>query len=142
MEFKSEYYKESQIESFIFSYGFKDGLAPIKKSFKENLSFQNYKNNKVTISYNPLDFGILISEFKFKNYSQFFIQTKEGNLINFKTFGKYNEIEIFNKGNIILKFKDEFISENKFVRIIDNKKFLFENNKEILFMKEMKSKII
>jgi len=33
-------------------------------------------------------------------------------------------------------------SENKFVRIIDNKKFYFENNKQVLFTKEIKTKFI
>ena len=142
MEFKSEYYKESQIESFIFSYGFKEASAPIKESFKENLSLQNYKNNKLPISYNPLDYGKIITKFTFDNYTQFILQTKEGNLINFKQFGKYNEIEIFNKGDIILTYKDEFISNNKFMRILDNKKYYFENNQEILFLKNMKTKFI
>lgn len=142
MEFKSEYYNETQIESFIFSYGFKEGLAPIKESFKENLSIQNYKNNKLPISYNPLDYGKIITKFVYDNYTHFVIQTKEGNLINFLKFDGYNEIEIFNKGDIIVKFNDQFISENKFIRILDNKKFLFENNKEILYVKDMKTRFI
>jgi DNA polymerase type B, organellar and viral len=142
MEFKSEYYKETQIESFIFSYGFRDGLAPTKEKFKENLSLQNYKNNKLPISYNPLDYGKIITEFKYENFTQFVIQTKEGNLINFKQFEKYNDIEIFNRGDIVVSYKDEFILENKFVRTLDNKKFYFENNKEILFLKQMKTKFI
>jgi c-di-GMP-binding flagellar brake protein YcgR len=42
----------------------------------------------------------------------------------------------------MLKYKDEFLGLNKFIRNIDNKKFYFENNKEILFMKKMKTKFI
>jgi hypothetical protein len=45
-------------------------------------------------------------------------------------------------GESILNFRDEFISDNKFIRILDNKKFYFENNQEILFTKEIKSKFI
>src|ERR1700760_406001 len=142
MEFKSEYYKESQIESFIFSYGFKEGSAPIKENFKENVNLQNYLNNKLPISYNPLDYGKIITKFVYDNYTHFIIQTKEGNLINFKQFEGYNEVEIFNKGDIIVKFKDQFIAINKFIRILDNKKFLFKNNQEVLFVKNMKTKFI
>src|SRR6201996_959988 len=142
MEFKSEYYKESQIESFVFSYGFKEGLAPIKETFKENISLQNYKNNKLPISYNPLDYGKIITTFKYENYTHFVIQSKGGNLINFKQFDGYNEVEIFSEGDIMVKYNDQFIAENKFVRILDNKNFYFENNKEILFFKEMKTKFI
>nr|QGP74778.1 hypothetical protein [Russula griseocarnosa] len=142
MEFKSEYYIETTIESLIFSYGFKQGKAPIKKSFTENIRYQEYQNNTIPISYNPFDYGKLTGKDQFDNYSQFILQNKEGNLINFKQFNKYNEITIFNKGEIILSFKDEYILDNKFVRIINNKKYYFENNQQILFMKENKVKFI
>lgn len=142
IEFKSEYYKETQIESFIFSYGFKEGSIPDKEIFKENLSLQNYKNSKIPISYNPLDYGKLVTKFNYENYTQFVLQSKDGNLISFKQFDNYNEVEIFYKGDIMLKYKDEFLNPIKFVRIIDNKKFYFENNKQILFTKEMKTKFI
>jgi hypothetical protein len=46
------------------------------------------------------------------------------------------------RGESILKFRDEWISEKKFIRILDNKIFYFENNHEILFTKEIKSKFI
>lgn len=138
MEFKSEYYNETQIESIVFSYGFKKGSAPIKETFIENIQFQDYKNNKLPISYNPEDYGKLTIKNHFENYVQFILQNKVGNLINFKQFKKYNEVSIFNKGDIMVTYKDEIISNNKFLRIIDNKKFLFENNKQILFMKETK----
>ena len=142
MEFKSEYYNEIPITDFVFSYGFKDGIAPIKEKFKTDLNFQNYKNNKLVISFNPLDFGILISENKFENYTQFILQTNDNLLVKINKFDDYNQVEYISGGNTILEFKDEFISENKFVRILDNKKFYFENNKEILFLKEMKTKFI
>src|SRR6267142_2068646 len=93
MEFKSEYYNETQIDSFIISYGFKEGIISEKNIIKSDLSFQKYKNNNLVISFNPLDFG-------------------------------------------------KVLTENKFVRIIENKKYYFENNKQILFSKENNSKFI
>src|SRR6267142_2263118 len=83
MEFKSEYYNETQIDSFIISYGFKEGIISEK-----------------------------------------------------------NIIEIFKDADLIIKFIDFKLSENKFVRIIENKKYYFENNKQILFSKENNSKFI
>jgi hypothetical protein len=53
-----------------------------------------------------------------------------------------NIIEIFKDGDLLIKFRDEFISNNKFLRIIGSKKYYFENNKEILFLKEIKTKFI
>lgn len=142
MIYKSEYYNETPVESIIFSYGFKDGLAPVRESFKTKLNFQNYKDNKLVISYNPLDYGKLISEFKWDNYIQFVLQTKDNYIVNFLKYDNYNLIEIVSGGDIIIKFRDEFISENKFLRILDNKKYYFENNEQILYTKEMKSKFI
>ena len=142
MEYKSEYYNETQIDSLIFSYGFKDGKAPIKETFKENIGYQEYKNDKLPISINPLDCGKLITKFNYDNYSEFILQNKDGNVIIFKKFEDYNEVKILNKGDIVLSYKDELINENKFVRILDNKKYYFENSKEILFLKENKVKFI
>ena len=142
IDYKSEYYIETQIESLIFSYGFKKGPAPIKKAFIENIEYQDYLNNKIPISCNPLDYGKLTTKDLFDNYTQFILHNKEGNLINFKQFNNFNEVTIFNKGEIMLTFKDELISNNKFIRILNNKKYFYENNKEILFTKENKVKFI
>jgi hypothetical protein len=139
---KSEYYNETSVESFIFSYGFKNEKIANKEVISLNVNHQKYKNNKLTISYNPLDFGRLITEINLENYTQFILQTNDNLLVKINKFKEYNEINLISMGQIILEFKDEYISNNKFVRILDNKKFYFEDNKEILFVKEMKNKFI
>src|ERR1700748_1379192 len=142
MIYKSEYYNETPIESIIFSYGFKDGLASNKDIIKTILNFQNFENNKLVISYNPLDYGKLISEFKLENYTQYILQSKDNLLVSIKQFENHNEVEIISSGEIIIKFRNEFVSENKFIRILDNKTYFFVNNKEILYTKELKTKFI
>ena len=57
-------------------------------------------------------------------------------------FEEYNEVEYFKNGKSLLKFRDEIISNNKFNRIIDSKKYYFENNQQVLFTKDIKSKFI
>lgn len=71
MIYKSDYYNETPIESFIFSYGFKSGLAEMKQ--KNNSNFQTYKNNKLVTSYNPLEYGKLIH----KTENVYFVQVNE-----------------------------------------------------------------
>jgi hypothetical protein len=61
MEFKSEYYIETQIDSIIISYGFKKGKVSDKNIIQSNLKSQIYENNKLVISFNPLDFGNVLS---------------------------------------------------------------------------------
>ncbi len=142
IELKNNYYKESPIESLIFSYGFKKGKLIEKETFNSNVNFQKYENNKLVVSYNPLDYGKLIIKNEFKDYTQFILQTRENLLVNINKFEVYNEVELVLRGESILKFRDELISDNKFIRILDNKKFYFENNKETLFSKEIKTKFI
>jgi hypothetical protein len=42
----------------------------------------------------------------------------------------------------LIKFRDKLTSENRFIRIIDNKNYYFEENKQILFTKEVNTKFI
>jgi hypothetical protein len=143
MEFKSEYYNETQIEQFIISYGFKDGKIGNKNISVSNLSFQYYKNNKLLISFNPLDFGKVINITKLDIETLYILQSKDNLIFKILSSEKQNSIEIFKNGDLIIKFIDLKLGENRFVRIIDNsKKYYFENNEQILFTKENKTKFI
>src|ERR1700692_1455614 len=122
MEFKSEYYNETQIDSFIITYGFKDGKIQDKNIIKSNLNDHIYKNNNLIISFNPLDFGKLVKKILSSD--------------------KINQIEIFKDGSPVINFKDFKLSNNSFIRIINNRKYYFENNQQILFTKDIKTKFI
>ena len=49
MIYKLEYYNEIPITDFVFSYGFKEGIAPIKENFKTDFNFQDYKKRWLQI---------------------------------------------------------------------------------------------
>lgn len=142
IDLKNNYYNETPINSLIFSFGFKNEKLSEKETINSNVNFQNYENNKLVISFNPLDYGKLILKNEIEDYTQFILQTRENLLVKINKFEVYNEVELVLGGESILKFRDEFISDNKFIRILDNKIFYFENNQEILFTKEIKSKFI
>jgi hypothetical protein len=142
MEFKSEYYNETQIESFIISFGFKEGNISSKNITESNLSFQNYKNNKLVISFNPLDFGKVISITELVNGTLYTLQYIDNLLVQILKSENQNSIEIFKQGDLLIKFNDIKLDKNKFIRILDNKKYYFENNQQILFTKENKTKNI
>jgi len=137
MKFKSEYYNETPIVEFIFSYGFKDGKIPNKtiKIFEYN---QNIKGIKIPISMIPSDFGTIVKTIK----SIFIIQNELGQTITLEQIGKNNLISIASKGKVLISFVDKFIEENKFVIILDNKKYYFLNNKEIVKVEILKPKFI
>jgi hypothetical protein len=111
MKFKSEYYNETPIVEFIFSYGFKDGKIPNKtiKIFEYN---QNIKGIKIPISMIPSDFGTIVKTIK----SIFIIQNELGQTITLEQIGKNNLISIASKGKVLISFLDKFIEENKFVK--------------------------
>ena len=142
MEFKSEYYNETQIESFIISYGFKEGKVSDKNIINPNLIFQNYNNNKLVISFNPLDFGKVLTITKLDNETLYILQAEDNLIIKILNSENKNSIEIFKNGDLIIKFTDIKLNDSRFVRILDNKKYYFENNQQILFSKEIKSKFI
>src|SRR6266567_579180 len=109
---------------------------------KSNINFQSYKNQKLVVSYNPFDYGILINKITLKDSVVFILQENNGLTISFRSFEKYNQVELFKDGTNLIKFTDFKLTENRFMRIIDNKKFYFENNQQILSTKEIKSRFI
>jgi hypothetical protein len=123
MKFKSEYYNETQIESFIISYGFKSGKIENKDNLNINIRFQNYKNYNLPISMNPIDYGRLIIQNKLDSGINYIIQNDKEQTINFNKFDKYNEVEFFKSGILLVKFTDILLDKTKFLREIDNKKF-------------------
>lgn len=46
-------------------------------------------------------------------------------MFNINKFDNYNDVTLISGGVNILNYKDEWISENKFIRSLDNKKFYF-----------------
>jgi hypothetical protein len=103
MILKSEYYNETSIVSFLFSYGFKNEKLFEKETINSNVNFQKYENNKLVISYNPLDYGKLILKNEFEDYTQFILQTRENLLVKISKFEEYNEVELVLGGESILK---------------------------------------
>jgi DNA polymerase type B, organellar and viral len=143
MEFKSEYYNETQIESFNISYGFKSGKVSNKNIINPNLNFQNYKNNKLVISFNPLDFGKVLTISKLVNETLYILQAEDNLIIKILNSENQNSIEIFKNGDLIIKFTDIKLNESRFVRILDNQQILFSREIKTKFISNLsKSKLV
>jgi hypothetical protein len=142
MKFKSEYYNETQIDSIIMSFGFKQGKVANKENFVLNVTFQNYKNFNLPVSMNPNDYGRVIIKNELKNSINYILQNEKGQTINFNQFEKHNEVEFFNRGISLIKFVDSIFTTNKFIRVLDDKKYIFENGAQVLFTKLIKTKFI
>jgi DNA polymerase family B len=139
---KSEYYKETQIEALIFSYGFKNGKAENKYAVPFTGSYQSYGKSQLPISMNPLDFGKIVDNIKSEYNTIYIIHNEKGETITFTEFKDRNEIKISKSGNTLLTFKD-VKTDFGFMRLIDNSnKFYFKNGEQILFTKEIKTDFI
>jgi len=138
---KNEFYKESQIDSLIFSYGFKNGKAENKYAIPFRGSYQSYGKSQIPISMNPLDFGKIVDKIESENNTIYIVHNDKGETITFIEFKNHNEIKISKSGNALITFKD-IKSESGFIRLIDNNKFYFENGQQILFTKEINTKFI
>jgi hypothetical protein len=57
---KTEVYTEIPINSIIFSYGIRDGLAPTKTIENTELKFQTWYRNKLPITFDPKDYGTVL----------------------------------------------------------------------------------
>lgn len=142
IQFKSEFYKEAQINEIIISYGFKNEKIPTKTITASTTNTTEFNKINIINSMIPSDFGTIIKTIKLDNKTIFVIQNELGWTISLDKFNKYNLVSIAFKGKILLTFKDEFISSNEFVRIIGDKRYYFKDNLQVLFLKDLKTKYI
>lgn len=138
---QTDFYNETGIESFVFSYGFKNEAISNKKDIRENINMQKLENKNLPISINPLDYGLLIDTNKYDKYIKYTLSAK-GDIFIIKKFESHNEIELFKNDILLIKYTDTNLFENKFIRSVNNKKYYFENNIQILATKEIKTKFI
>lgn len=94
------------------------------------------------ISLNPIDFWKISKIIDIPDGKLFIVTNDKGQVIMINKFEKYNEVEYLLNGKSVIKFKDENISENKFMRVIDNKKYYFENGEQFLITEDLKTKFI
>lgn len=139
MDDKSEYYTEQLIDSIIFSYTIKTGRAKDKITFdSSNISYQYFQHHKLPITMNPLDYGILIEQ----TNNKFTIQVNKTDIAIIIQDGLNNHIKYFKEGNLIYQYIDFKLSYNKFIRVLNNKKFTFIDNKLVLLTVDKKVNFI
>src|SRR6266436_575304 len=126
MDDKSEYYIEQLINSIIFSYTIKKGRAKDKISFdSSNIKYQYYQHHKLPITMNPLEYGRLIE----KTDNKFTIQVNKTDIAIIIQDGLNNHIKYYKEGYLTYEYRDFKFSHNKFIRVLNNKKFTFIENK-------------
>jgi len=86
---KIDGYNSISIKSIIFSYGIRDGLAPIK-NIKEKIKYQTYYNKNLPITLNPEEYGKILK--KIDNIYYIRLSTKTS-IILIQTFTEQDGIK-------------------------------------------------
>jgi hypothetical protein len=83
--------------------------------------YQNYNHYKLPITMDPLNYGKLII-----NIDELFIlQINKTNLAVVNQFKDLNKVKLYRAGDFMFEYTDFKISNNSFVRSLNNKKFTF-----------------
>src|ERR1700761_3509858 len=90
--------------------------------------FQNYSHYKLPITMDPLKYGKLIEIIGNKYIITLSTPT---NIAVVEQINNENLVRIFRKGELKFEYKEIKISDIKFIRIISDQKYTFENNKLI-----------
>nr|WRO45314.1 DNA polymerase [Russula virescens] len=136
-----DYYNQSPFTKLIFNYGFKRGEI-VQEFSKSEINLLNYKDMKLPISINPNDFGKILETKSLSEGNVYIISDKIGRIIIFTEFAKENLVKFYKTNNLVLEFKDIKISDTKFMRILNNKNFFFENGDKTLEINSLNTPFI
>ena len=130
IELKTDDYLTIPVTGITISYGFRKGLTDIKMIDTKNVKMQKYYNSKLPISFNPKDYGKILTQIN-DNYYIVKIDNKTFVIINQITDesnygGKYNLVEFYKNNNLLYKWKDIFINDNEFIREIGKSVYNYE----------------
>jgi hypothetical protein len=73
----------------------------------------------------PLKFGKLLDQ----SNNKFIIQLNTKNIAIINNYDNENFVRIFKNGDLVLEFRDTFIADNSFSRLIRDTKFTFVNER-------------
>lgn len=134
---KGGYYLEQSIMSLVFTYAIRNGKAK-EKIINTNIQYHNYQHHKLPITMNPLEYGKLIDKFE----NTYIIQVNPKNLATITRFEDSNEVKFYKSGELTYEYKDKWIDNNTFSRVLGKKEWIFRNNEKILFKSEKAVKFI
>jgi hypothetical protein len=141
--FDSQYgnYSELLINQIVFSYGIREGIAPINRSINTSVGLnkqindsitQNYKHYKLPITLDPLNYGNLIrviNSASADNITYYTMHLTNGNVFNIDQITNdngyvINKVGLF-RNNLILSYLDTQINDTQFKRVINNKVYIY-----------------
>lgn len=130
-EFKDDSYKKIYIEEVIFSYGIREGKI-IRTEIKQTSNFENYKHFKLPITMNPLEYGYVI----FQSDDLYIVEINSGTIATIRVTYDDNDsdaitnhVTIHRNKTLVFKYKDIYIDDNNFKRIINKRTYRYSSLK-------------
>ena len=138
---KADDYKTQIINEIIISYGIKEGVASLDKSClgqeieaTSEIKHLFYKHYKLPITFDPTKYGKIIHYDKSTN--SYIVQISDITVAKISQIDKDKEtaknlVEIYTKGNLVLKYEDQYISKHRFSRKIGLRKYQYTHTGDI-----------
>lgn len=145
---KSDTYTTIPIQSIIFTYGIREGLAFNKNNelLNKDLKYQSYYNNKLPITLNPEDYGKIMKKISLSEGSTYYIRvnTKVSIILNQTIIDnkKVNNVDYFRNGNLIQEWIDKETNPlipNSFTREIGSSTYYYEGGELVLIKMRKKT---
>jgi phage antirepressor YoqD-like protein len=123
---KEDSYKQIYINEIIISYGVREGVI-IRTEIKQTTNFLSYKHFKLPITMNPLEYGYVI----FQSDQIYIIGISRGTIATIETnLSGINDVKIHRDHMLAFKYKDIYIDQNKFKRILNNRTYIYSREDE------------
>ena len=90
------------------------------------IKYQTHKNCRLPITIEPLKYGKLI--IKIDELNLFIVQVNRTIIALINESEELNHIKIFKGGDFMFEFKDRKVSENIFIRTLNNRNYCYKNN--------------
>lgn len=93
------------------------------------MKYQNHKYCKLPITIDPLNYGKLI--LKINELNLFIVQVNKTILALINESDELNHVKIFKGGDFMFDYKDRKVSENIFIRALNDRNYYYKNNELI-----------
>ena len=123
IEMKSDSYVNEQILQVTFSYGIREGSIE-RAEINTDVKLQSHYKYKFPVSFDPLDYGDLISQ----TNNTYVVQVNKINVAVITCEDDINKVKLFKSGKLLFTWEDRKVDANTFIRTIDRNQYTFENN--------------
>ena len=132
IQINTDAYINQAINQISFQYALIEGTLPDNAiNVSKTTKYLNHRKMKLPLTFNPLEYGTLL-HFSHNTWHIKINKTSDAIIIRSKD-GTENKVKFFTSGKYMFEYKDKYIDENIFERVLDHKTFRVVDNEIVLF---------